>query len=416
MTIYLNKEARPVPFIRRLSAYAAATICATGVLFTLQSSPDAHAQTNKIGSTGFPSAVRVAIRQTNAFGEPDPRGAILYVQSVNFDTYCREVLPNEWYPSWPAASLQAGAIAVKMFAWYHHLHPVTVGGFTFDVDNTVNFQTFREQSEQVPTDKAYYATRPLAYVPVSMDIQELNYRAGYEGNANWQYRNAQKMAQWGSDYLALQGWTPAQILNFYYTGRQFVNIPGVGAAAGVTLPGWQPSVPAVSGPAVVAAAASPRAGNPSSTAGGYVPTVPDQKQGRLRVKVMDGRTHKPLAGAEVVVLETEKRYRTDADGLTPWIDAPVLRSARYRFLVNELHGQLTLISYKNGYQDSVHMGVRVNENAESKVTIWQYRIIPGPDSRIEPILYQEPYHRLWLIQLADRFRRPSQLGEGYERP
>jgi len=148
----------------------------------------------------------------------------------------------------------------------------------------------------------------------------------------------------------------------------------------------------------------------------YVPQVPGSAFGRLRVKVIDGRTSKPLDGAEVVVLETEKRYRTDANGLTPWIQAPVLRSARYRFLVNELHGQLTLISYKNGYRDSIHMGVRMNEGSETRTTVWQYKIVQGPDVRIEPILYQEPYHRLWLIQLADRFRRPSQLGEGYERP
>ena len=164
-------------------------------------------------------------------------------------------------------------------------------------------------------------------------------------------------------------------------------------------------------------AAAPPPGAPAAPApGGYAPVVPGQTFGRLRVKVIDGRTMKPIEGAEIVVLETEKRYRTDAGGLTPWIQAPVLRSARFRFLVNELHGQLTLISYKNGYRDSIHMGVRVNEGAETKTTVWQYRIEPGLDTRIEPVLYQEPYHRLWLIQLADRFRRPSQLGEGYERP
>ncbi|PWI58934.1 hypothetical protein [Sulfoacidibacillus thermotolerans] len=149
---------------------------------------------------------------------------------------------------------------------------------------------------------------------------------------------------------------------------------------------------------------------------GYDPMISGKGYGNLRVKVIDGRTLKPIEGAEVVVLETEKRYKTDANGLTPWIQAPVLRSARFRFLVNELHGQLTLISYKNGYHDSIHMGVRMNEGATTKTTIWQYQITPGVDRRLEPIVYIEPYHRLWLIQLADRFRRPSQLGEGYERP
>ncbi len=407
--------------IPRSLALASVACCTTGILCATPAAPHASAQVYKIGSTGFPSTIRVAIRQTNAFGEPDPRGPILYVQTVSFDTYCRDVLPNEWFPSWPSSSLQAGAIAVKMFGWYHHLHPVTVGGFTFDVDNTVNFQTYREQSEQVTTDQAYYATRPLAYVRPSLNIQELNYRSGYQGSPNWQYRNAQKMAQWGSDYLAMQGWTPLQILNFYYTGRQMVNIPdvgGVSATAGGA--GKTPAaVTATVTPNTAPAAPPPAAPEPSgkAPAGSFVPTTPGQALGQLRVKVIDGRNQKPLAGAEVVVLETEKRYHTDANGLTPWIQAPVLRSARFRFLVNELHGQLTLISYKNGYQDSIHMGVRVNERAQTKVTIWQYKIIPGgPNTRIEPVLYQEPYHRLWLIQLADRFRRPSQLGEGYEHP
>lgn len=175
-----------------------------------------------------------------------------------------------------------------------------------------------------------------------------------------------------------------------------------------------PLSPAKNAPAAPSPPASPPAPAPSGE--GFVPLSPGAQSGKLRVKVIDGRTRKPLEGAEVVVLETEKRYRTGADGLTPWIQAPVLRSARFRFLVNELHGQLTLISYKNGYRDSIHMGVRMNEGQVTKTTIWQYKIVPGNDVRVEPVFFQEPYHRLWLIQLADRFRRPSQLGEGYERP
>lgn len=189
------------------------------------------------------------------------------------------------------------------------------------------------------------------------------------------------------------------------TGAAYVTpAPGITSPAPHDAPG-RPGTPGATGPSA-----------PRQPQGGYVPVQPGQATGKLRVKVIDGRTKQPLAGAEVVLLETEKRYRTGADGLTPWIDAPVLRSARFRFLVNELHGQLTLISYKNGYRDSIHMGVRMNEGTATRVTIWQYKIVPGPDTRVEPVVFQEPYHRLWLIQLADRFRRPSQLGEGYEHP
>lgn len=140
-----------------------------------------------------------------------------------------------------------------------------------------------------------------------------------------------------------------------------------------------------------------------------------RKTAKLRVHVIDGRTMKPLAGAEVVIIETEQRVTTDEKGYTPWIDAPVLRNPKYRPFVAELHGQLGCIVYKNGYRDSIHLGIRMHEGIEQETTVWMYQIGPG-DRRIEPTLYQEPYHHIWLIQLADRFRQKSQIGEGPERP
>ncbi|RIV28722.1 hypothetical protein D2Q93_01625 [Alicyclobacillaceae bacterium I2511] len=185
--------------------------------------PAAAAQT--VFNTAPPAAIRVAIRENNPSGEPDPRGRIVWVQTVPFEEYCKDVLPNEWMPSWSSESLKAGAIAVKMFSWYHHLHPVTIGGFTFDVDNTTNFQVFRYLSGQVDTNQAVEAVRRLAFTLPNGDIMELNYRAGYRNNPNWQYRNAQKMAQWGSEYWAERGRSYLQILQFYYMDRSLLQVP-----------------------------------------------------------------------------------------------------------------------------------------------------------------------------------------------
>ena len=45
---------------------------------------------------------------------------------INFTTYLKRVIPNEWivsyYSSYPAY-LRAGAMASKMYAWYHVVHP-----------------------------------------------------------------------------------------------------------------------------------------------------------------------------------------------------------------------------------------------------------------------------------------------------
>lgn len=179
-----------------------------------------QAQTlHMLNNTALPTSIRVAIRENNPSGEPDPRGRIVWVQTVPFKQYVEDVLPNEWMPSWDVESLKAGAMAVKMFAWYHHLNPITISGFTFDVDNTTNFQTFRYWSRQPDTNQAVAAVGKFAYVKQDGEIFELNYRAGVQDNPNWQYRNAQKMSQWGSEYWAVQGRNYVQILQFYYMDR-----------------------------------------------------------------------------------------------------------------------------------------------------------------------------------------------------
>ncbi len=169
--------------------------------------------------------------------------------------------------------------------------------------------------------------------------------------------------------------------------------------------------PAAPKPAPTPPAAAPRNDQPTGPESwGYT-----RKTAKLRIRVIDGRTKEPIQGAEVVLIETEQRFKTDAQGYTPWFDAPVIRNPKYRPMVAELHGQLGAIAYKDGYRDSIHLGIRVHEGIRQQTTIWMYRIGPA-DRRIEPVLYQEPYHHLWLIQLADKFRSHTQPGEGPERP
>ncbi|WP_328702620.1 SpoIID/LytB domain-containing protein [Alicyclobacillus suci] len=210
---------------RTAKVAVALSVAGTSVAaLTVGAMPQAKAQQQTIWNTSVPSVMRVAIRENNPSGEPDPRGRIIYVQSVPFLEYCEDVLPNEWFPSWNPESLKAGAMAIKMFAWYHHLHPVTIDGFTFDVDNTTNFQHFRYLSAQPTTNAAFDAIQNQAYADNGGQIIELNYRAGIENDPNWQYRNAQKMAQWGSQYWAERGQTFQQILQFYYVNRSLYRI------------------------------------------------------------------------------------------------------------------------------------------------------------------------------------------------
>jgi peptidoglycan hydrolase-like amidase len=166
---------------------------------------------------GEPAVIRVAIRAYN-----NPWGPILWVQTVGFQDYCANVLPNEWFPSWSPQALQAGAMAVKMFGWYHTQHPVTVDGFTFDVDNTTNFQEYKFLSGLPSTDQAVAAIWPYAYVGAQGQVYELPYRSGLPNEANWEFAASGKMAQWGSQYLAQSGFSYLRILRFYYPPLQLV--------------------------------------------------------------------------------------------------------------------------------------------------------------------------------------------------
>lgn len=187
----------------------------------------AFAQHQTIYNTNYPGSIRVAIRESRPSGEPNPTGRILYVKVVGFDDYVINSLPNEWVPDWENESLKSGAMAIKMFAWYKVLHPMKLDGWEYDLDNTTNFQTYREGNRFGKTDQAYFDTKNLAYAMPDGTIVELNYRAGYQDNPNWQYRNAQMMAQWGSQYWAEQGKAMLEILQWYYMGRELHRIPGL---------------------------------------------------------------------------------------------------------------------------------------------------------------------------------------------
>jgi len=199
----------------------------TLVLFSalLVPSQTAQAEHLTVWNTPYPASIRVAIREARPDGDPNPRGRIIYVKTVPFDQYVYDSLPNEWMPSWTQESLQSGAMAVKMFAWYKILHPTTLDGWTFDLDNTTNFQTYREGNRFAATTEAHDRIRDLAFTAADGTIVELNYRAGIREDPNWQYRNANMMAQWGSQYWALRDYNMLRILQWYYVGRTLHRIP-----------------------------------------------------------------------------------------------------------------------------------------------------------------------------------------------
>ncbi|WCK53971.1 hypothetical protein PP175_22040 [Aneurinibacillus sp. Ricciae_BoGa-3] len=149
------------------------------------------------------------------------------------------------------------------------------------------------------------------------------------------------------------------------------------------------------------------------------PDIPGAKKwdkwAMLQVRVLDFHTRAPLPNTEVVLGENGYRVKTDANGRTPAFPAPVIRDPRYTETLARLHGQLTLLSYKNGYRDTIYFNVRMNERILTTVDMYMIRIDPQ-SRRIEPYVYFYPTHRLFTINLAEQFRSKTQPGAGPESP
>src|SRR5450759_62276 len=132
---------------RRLAA--AALLAATFWLPAISSPPvvQAAACTGWSSTTTPPPTIRV-LRSTGV------------VQTVDFETYVKVVMPAEWPPTWPIESMRAGAVAIKQYAWYYTMHyrsGLTGVGGCADVYDSSNDQIYK----------------PETYSPAAAHIQEV---------------------------------------------------------------------------------------------------------------------------------------------------------------------------------------------------------------------------------------------------
>lgn len=141
-----------------------------------------------------------------------PNSAAANVQ-VPFIDYVKNVAGSEIYPTWPESALKANIYAIMTFAlnriyteWYRSR------GYNFDITNNTAY------------DQYYVPGRPV-YDSISNAVDEVfgEYvrRAGQEAPFFTSFCNGttvtcRGMSQWGTVSLANQGYSPLQILRYYY--------------------------------------------------------------------------------------------------------------------------------------------------------------------------------------------------------
>ncbi len=167
-----------------------------------------------------PSTIAVLVRPNN---DPSSSGT---VTTYHFGYYLRNVLPNEWVGSWPANSLDAGAIAVRSYGWYCVNYPKypTVGAA---VDNTTNSQVFKPNTMLSSTDNAFVNTDGLA-IGYNNAQQPGFYKAGTYGSSrdSSSYSFYNNMYQNGTDYWANNGESYSWMTSYYYPGTNLVSGSG----------------------------------------------------------------------------------------------------------------------------------------------------------------------------------------------
>ncbi|RMI47931.1 hypothetical protein EBO15_00730 [Actinomadura harenae] len=138
------------------------------------------------------------------------------VDRVDFKTYVKNVLPNEWVSGWPRESLKAGAVAVKSYAWWWALHSTRkVNGHCFDVYDSTSSQVYRPGSATAPTNAAVDATWGTRMTRGG-SVFMAQYCATTSACGDW--KTGDWMSQNGSRDLANSGWGYAGILQHYYRG------------------------------------------------------------------------------------------------------------------------------------------------------------------------------------------------------
>lgn len=193
-----------------------AVVVAAAAATTMTAAP-AGAAPHKGGCDGYSSE-----------SKPPPTIEVLVggdrVTKVAFSDYVKDVLPNEWVPSWGTASLRSGAMAAKTFAWYwvNHSKHASHGGHCYDVTDTTSYQVYKPGHRTHATDAAVDDTwDTVAHEGGAIFVAHFQRSLtgdSHEPCGTLNSRYPDTLSQIGSESCAKRGWDYKKILSTYYHG------------------------------------------------------------------------------------------------------------------------------------------------------------------------------------------------------
>lgn len=159
------------------------------------------------------------------------------VQVLDMEEYVRGVLPKEVYPSWPMQCLMANATLARTYGWYYKLHPrhEDEGADVCDKSHCQNYGEYKTTKTNIAVSETsglimvdddggrafptFYASSCGGSGETEWDPKHLkghdNCPCSEQGHKE-RSGHGHGGCQWGSYYLATQGWTMRDILDFYF--------------------------------------------------------------------------------------------------------------------------------------------------------------------------------------------------------
>ena len=165
-----------------------------------------------------------------------PRDSSASDYYVRYKDYIKNVASSEIYATWPRAAIEANVLAIQSFTlnrvyseWYRNK------GYDFTITSSTAFDQkwifgrniYESISDVVDELFENYLSRPNVRQPILTQ-----YCDGQRVSCpNW-------MSQWGSKYLADQGYTAEEIIWYYYGDNMYVNTAEQIAGIPASWPGY----------------------------------------------------------------------------------------------------------------------------------------------------------------------------------
>jgi len=174
-----------------------------------------------VNETGEIVLSRVVVPEYIVVHNGSPRDTTAKDYYVRYKDYIKNVASSEIYATWPANTIRANVLAIMSFTlnrvyteWYRNQ------GYDFTITSSTAFDhkwipernIYDTISSVVDELFASYLSRPNVRQPILTQ-----YCDGRQVQCpNW-------MTQWGSKSLGDQGYTPIQILRYYYGDNMYIN-------------------------------------------------------------------------------------------------------------------------------------------------------------------------------------------------